>query len=136
MKSKNKHTRATRTANGDWAYRGFVISQDHRTKRWLILKDDSLHGTPVCWVRTLRSAKSRIDSDLELANAVTPEPQPADDDAEQFLVPLTKSQVRVVLAALDRRVNELDSLGGPQSESLAAETREIYQSIDKQVYAF
>lgn len=65
-----------------------------------------------------------------------PEPQPVDDDADQFLVPLTKSQARIVLAALERRVNELDSLGGPESESLAAETREIYQSIDRQVYAF
>lgn len=71
MKTKNKHTRAVRTASGDWAYRGFIISQDYRTKRWLILKDDSLHGTPVCWVQTLRSAKSRIDSDLEVADAVT-----------------------------------------------------------------
>lgn len=68
---------------------------------------------------------------------VAPAPKPADDDDdEQSLVPLTKSQARIVLAALERRVKELDSLGGPEADSLAAETREIYQSIDKQVYAF
>lgn len=68
---------------------------------------------------------------------VAPAPKPADDDDdEQSLVPLTKSQARIVLAALERRVKELDSLGGPEAESLATETREIYQSIDKQVCAF
>lgn len=56
------HARATRLASGDWEYRGFIISQDYRTKRWLILKNDCLHGTPVCWVQTLRSAKFRIDN--------------------------------------------------------------------------
>jgi hypothetical protein len=57
-------TRATRTASGDWSYRGFIISQDYRTKRWVAFRDDSLHGTEVFWRNTLRAAKARIDDCL------------------------------------------------------------------------
>lgn len=53
--------RAARTASGDWSYRGFIVSQCYRTKRWVAFKDDSLHGTEVFWAQTLRAAKFRID---------------------------------------------------------------------------
>jgi hypothetical protein len=67
---KNKTaTRATRLANGDYEYRGFIISQCYRTKRWVAIKDDSLHGTEVFWRGTLRSAKIRIDDCLDVAKS-------------------------------------------------------------------
>jgi len=50
--------RATRTATGDWDYRGFTVSQCYRTRRWVACKKDD---TPVYWAQTLRSAKFRID---------------------------------------------------------------------------
>ncbi len=57
--------RATRLASGDWSYRGFIISQCYRTRRWVAIKDDSLHGTEIFWENTLRSAKIRIDDCLD-----------------------------------------------------------------------
>jgi hypothetical protein len=59
--SASQKQRATRNASGDWEYCGFVISQCYRTKRWVAIKDDSLHGTEVFWSHTLRAAKSRVD---------------------------------------------------------------------------
>lgn len=62
-----------------------------------------------------------------------PEPE-ADEDALPVTLTVTKSQARTILAALSRRCNELDILGGPDAEALSKETREIYQSVDGQVY--
>lgn len=55
--------RASRLASGDWEYRGFVISQDYRTKRWVAFPDIP-GGEPIFWAQTLRSAKVRIDDHL------------------------------------------------------------------------
>lgn len=57
-----KHT-ASRRASGDWEYRGFVISQDYRTKRWVSFPD-CLSADPIFWTQTLRSAKARIDDHI------------------------------------------------------------------------
>jgi|688.fasta_scaffold48480_2 hypothetical protein len=66
-----KH-QASRRASGDWEYRGFIISQDYRTKRWVAFAD-SLSASPVFWTQTLRSSKVRIDDHIsfceEYANA-------------------------------------------------------------------
>ena len=58
-KAKFRATRLAKT--GDWEYRGFVISQCYRTKRWVAYTDGLLNGTAVFWAHTLRSAKIRID---------------------------------------------------------------------------
>jgi len=57
-----KHT-ASRLASGDWEYRGFIISQDYRTKRWVAFPDIP-SAEPVFWAQTLRSAKVRVDDHL------------------------------------------------------------------------
>lgn len=70
--------------------------------------------------------------------APKPEPvvevEPVDEETLPVRLTLTKAHARIVLAALERRVKELDSLGGDQAEALRDETREVYQSIDKQVF--
>lgn len=58
--------RASRLASGDWEYRGFVISQCYRTKRWVAFPDVRHDCPPVFWANTLRSAKVRIDDHLSL----------------------------------------------------------------------
>jgi len=47
---------------------------------------------------------------------------------------VTREQARIVLSALNRRFEELDSLGGPEAETARDAARATYQSIDKQVY--
>jgi hypothetical protein len=60
---KQQKHKASRLASGDWEYRGFIISQDYRTKRWVVFPD-SLSAAPVFWAQTLRSAKVRADDHL------------------------------------------------------------------------
>ena len=60
--TKLKH-QASRRASGDWEYRGFIISQDYRTKRWVAFAD-SLSASPMFWAQTLRSSKVRIDDHI------------------------------------------------------------------------
>lgn len=59
-------TQATRLASGDYEYRGFTVSQDYRTKRWVAVRDDSPHAPKIFWANTLRSAKIRIDDCLDV----------------------------------------------------------------------
>ena len=59
---KQKH-RASRLASGDWEYRGFIISQDYRTKRWVAFSDRP-SSLPDFWSQTLRSARVRIDDHI------------------------------------------------------------------------
>jgi hypothetical protein len=61
--------------------------------------------------------------------------QRADPDAvKSVTLAVSLNEVRTILAALGRRCSELESLGGPQAVGLAAEVRQAYQSIDRQVY--
>jgi hypothetical protein len=48
---------------GGWEYRGFIITQDYSTKRWVAVPD-SQSAEPVFWAQTLRSAKARIDDHI------------------------------------------------------------------------
>lgn len=71
--------------------------------------------------------------------AVEPEPEPApsqpDPDAEKNVtLTVSLNEARTILAALSRRVSDLESLGGPQSAGLAEEARAAYQSIDQQTF--
>lgn len=61
--AEQKH-RASRLASGDWEYRGFIISQDYRTKRWVAFLDGPHTGEPIFWAQTLRSSKVRVDDHL------------------------------------------------------------------------
>ena len=71
-------------------------------------------------------------------DAVNPEPvSPVveiDEDDQPVTITLTKAQARVVLAAVSRRCDELETLGGWEAKALGGEAKEIYRSVDKQVY--
>lgn len=67
--AEQKH-RASRLASGDWEYRGFIISQDYRTKRWVAFPDTP-RGEPIFWAQTLRSSKVRIDDHLSFQQEVS-----------------------------------------------------------------
>lgn len=70
-------------------------------------------------------------------NAVEPEPAPVpvDEDSLPVSITITRGQARAVLASLNRRACELESLGGPEADGLAVAARGAYQSIDVQVFA-
>lgn len=71
--------------------------------------------------------------------ATEPEPvveaKPVDEDSLPVSITLTRGQARVILAALERRVHELDSLGGQEASDLCSETRSVYQCVDGQVFS-
>jgi hypothetical protein len=59
----------------------------------------------------------------------------ADPDAvENVTLTVSLNQARTILAALSRRCDELESLGGPQCAELVEATKSLYQSIDGQVF--
>jgi hypothetical protein len=58
-----------------------------------------------------------------------------DPDAEKNVtITVSFNDARAILAALSRRCDELASLGGPQADELLAETKAIYQDIDRQAF--
>jgi hypothetical protein len=72
--------------------------------------------------------------DGRLAEQAPEQAQPDPDAVENVTLTVSLNQARTILAALSRRCDELESLGGSQAEGLLAETRAIYQGIDQQVF--
>lgn len=64
----------------------------------------------------------------------TAAPQPDPDAEKNVTLTVSLNEARTILAALSRRISELESLGGPQNAGLAVEARETYQSIDQQAF--
>jgi hypothetical protein len=59
----------------------------------------------------------------------------ADPDAvENVTLTVSLNQARTILAALNRRYDELESLGGQQASEQATEARAAYQSVDRQAF--
>jgi len=83
-----------------------------------------------------RDCVARIDKRLAEAPAtpVAEAPQPDPDAVENVTLTVSLNQARTILAALNRRCDELGSLGGQQASEQAAEARAAYQSIDRQVF--
>lgn len=56
------------------------------------------------------------------------------EDEKNVTLTVSLNEARTILASLNRRVCELESLGGPQCEELVEATKSLYQSIDGQVF--
>jgi hypothetical protein len=80
-----------------------------------------------------RDCVARIDRRLAEA-PVAEAPQPDPDAVENVTLTVSLNQARTILAALNRRCDELESLGGQQASEQAAETKAAYQSVDRQVF--
>lgn len=103
-------------------YRQVRVSKPHaKSQVWWVL-DDGNHFTSLDGLIRFVTVK-------QIAEATQPDP-----DDEPVTITVTKNHARVILAALSRRCDELTFLGGSQAEALSNETREIYQSVDGQVY--
>lgn len=134
MYKARKITSASFGINERWQYRGGFI--EHLPKAFG--RRSNWHWG-VCgaggWSNTKAQAKKEIDRLLDRAKQILDSESAVDDESVQHSVNLTKAEARVVLAALERRVKELDGLGGPQAEALSAETRQVYQLIDGAVFS-
>jgi hypothetical protein len=72
--------------------------------------------------------------DKRLDEPVAEAPQPDPDAVENVTLTVSLNQARTILAALSRRCDELEGLGGPQAEGLLAEAKATYQGVDQQVF--
>jgi len=62
-------------------------------------------------------------------------PQPDPEAVENVTLTVSLNQARTILAALNRRCDELEQLpAAPHGDQLLAEARATYQSIDRQVF--
>jgi len=129
-----------------WQYRGWTIVRRTHSRTYVITEPERRPGShrrlsdaKIDWShRRLSDAKEEIDFIYYRRNQVAREvpvaPQPDPDAVENVTLTVSLNQARTILAALNRRCDELESLGGQQASEQAAETKAAYQSVDRQVF--
>jgi hypothetical protein len=129
-------SKPTKIDANTWHYRGFTIVRCTHSRTYIITEPERRPGSH--W--RLGSAKDEIDfiyyrrDQVAREVPVALEADPDPDAVENVTLTVSLNQARTILAALSRRCDELESLGGSQAEGLLAETKAIYQGIDQQVF--
>jgi hypothetical protein len=117
-----------------WQYRGWTIVRRTHSRTYVITEPERRPGSH----RRLSDAKDEIDFIYYRRDQVArevPVALEADPDAvENVTLTVSLNQARTILAALNRRYDELESLGGQQASEQATEARAAYQSVDRQVF--
>jgi hypothetical protein len=128
-------SRPTKIYAYTWQYRGWTIVRRTHSRTYVITEPERRPGSH----RRLSDAKDEIDFIYyrrdQVAREVPVAPQPDPDAVENVTLTVSLNQARTILAALNRRCDELEQLpAAPHGDQLLAEARATYQSIDRQVF--
>jgi hypothetical protein len=124
-------SKPTKIDANTWCYRGYTIVRCTLSRTYIITEPQRRPGSH----RRLSNAKDEIDFIYYRRDAAAlPAIRAGADAVENVTLTVSLNQVRAILAALSRRCDELESLGGQQASEHAAEARATYQSVDRQVF--